>query len=157
MTFSKKSFYLFVLLLVSFFSSCDDKKENKDCSEIACMTPPEFFTFNIVDQSSGENLLYNGNLDINNLDITDQITKNSIDFEIIENNDMPLIAINSIGWKTEKVNAICSVGEEILFKLNIDAEAVSENCCSFTRYHTKEISVDIGTYELVDGIYVIKR
>lgn len=72
-----------------------------DCA----LTPPQSFTFEIIDKTSGENLFTNGTYEPATISIIDVLDNNNpVEFTFISENDINLIEIGSIGWETETVN-----------------------------------------------------
>jgi len=141
---------ILVTFVLAFFlmTACSDE----ECGE--CFTPPSFFTFDLVDSDTGENLFMNGtfnSVDIEVLDASD----NSIEFNFIGENDINVIEINTIGWQTEIVNYRINIAQENIFDLYVDAKRLSEDCCSFTRYNEIEISNAEYSLSTETGIYTI--
>ena len=128
---------LFLLLSVS---GCGDEDCNLDC-----FTPPNPFLFELVDKTSGENLFSNGTYRAEDITVVDRLTGQGLEFGFISEKEQNIIAIHSIGWETEVVDALVSHGADDIFTLFVDAERLSENCCSFTRY--KDIRIGIAEYQ----------
>ncbi|WGH76149.1 hypothetical protein P8625_02990 [Tenacibaculum tangerinum] len=146
----KKNSLLLVLFII-LFQGC---KQDDECNQ-SCFTPPEAFYFEIVDKESGENLFTNGTFDANDIKITDTLNDNdSVEFSFISENNINLIQIGSIGWKTEIVNLRIYISENPIFNFYIDAERI-EDCCSHTDYN--EITLTDSEFELDSqtGIYKI--
>ncbi|HAF78877.1 MAG TPA: hypothetical protein DCG42_16325 [Maribacter sp.] len=78
-----------------------------------------------------------------------------IDFSFISENDINIIHISSIGWKTEIVNLEIHIANNHIFDFYVDAERKIEDCCSYTNYN--EILVLNSEFELNNetGTYVI--
>jgi len=126
--------------------------KDDDCG--ACFTPPMPFAFEIVDKQTGENLFTNGKYNSNQIKMLDSEDR-QIAYTFINENNVNLIQVNSIGWKTEIINYTLSIGTEDLFTLHVNAERLSENCCSYTRYN--EVLIEYSDYEYIanTGIYKI--
>ena len=141
-------FVLFVSLLL--LQSCGLGDE---CG--ACFSPPTPFVFNIVDQGNGENLFANGTLDPEDIEVVNVQGTKSYAFSFIDENDRNLIEIGSIGWETENVSVMINVGDAEILTLNVDAERLTEDCCSFTRFNS--ISIENAESELNSqtGIYTV--
>ncbi len=141
--------YILVLITV-FLISCN---KTKDCGE--CFTPPQSFLFKIVDKTSGENLFTNGTYESSQIEIKNIVDNSNFEFTFIDEDNYNVIQITSIGWQTEVVNISVKIGNDDIFNLYVDAERLSEDCCSFTRYH--EIRIDNSEFELDSetGIYKI--
>lgn len=146
-----KKINLILVLFVLIIQSCNDDDE---CNQL-CFTPPQTFEFEIVDKESGENLFTNGTFNSNDITITDNLNNNeSVEFSFISENNVNLIQIGSIGWKTEIVNLKIDISDNHIFNFYIDAERV-EDCCSHTEYN--EINLTDSEFELDNqtGIYKI--
>ncbi|MEP5546197.1 hypothetical protein [Maribacter dokdonensis] len=142
--------YLLVILFTIIFQSCNDD----NCGE--CFTPPQSFSFEIVDKTSGENLFTNGTFNSNEITITDNLNNDEpIDFSFISENDINIIHISSIGWETETVNLEIHIANNHIFDFYIDAERKIDDCCSYTDYN--EIIILNSEFELntETGTYVI--
>lgn len=147
----RKAFKTFFILFIGVFQACGT---SEDCEDYACFTPPSSFMFELVDQS-GENLFTNGTFEPDQIEITTLENNENIDFSFIDENNANVIQIRSIGWETETVEFSVSIGPEEIFQFYVDAERVSEDCCSFTRYN--EIRIDNAEYEINEenGVYKI--
>lgn len=139
-------FLVFTFLLLT---ACSEEEE---CG--LCMTPPNYFVFDLVDNSTGENLFRNGTFNSDDIEVLDALD-HPIEFTFIEENDINLIEIYTIGWQTEIVNYRINIASENIFDLYVDAERLSENCCSFTRYNEIEISNADFSLSVETGIYTI--
>ena len=145
-----KKINLLLILFTIIFQGC----YNNDCG--ACFTPPQSFEFKIVDKTSGENLFTNGEFDSNEITITDNFNNNEpVEFSFISENNINLIQIGSIGWKTEIVNLKIDISDNHIFSFYVDTERKMGDCCSYNQYN--EISVTDSEFELESqtGIYKI--
>tara|TARA_B110000090_G_C13156656_1_gene359842 strand:- start:211 stop:660 length:450 start_codon:yes stop_codon:yes gene_type:complete len=145
-----KKINLLLILFTIIFQGCD----NNDCG--ACFTPPQSFEFEIVDKTSGENLFTDGEFDSNEITITDNLNNNEpVEFSFISENNINLIQIGSIGWKTEIVNLKIDISDNHIFSFYVDTERKMGDCCSYNQYN--EISVTDSEFELESqtGIYKI--
>ena len=139
---------IFILAILSLVACSGDK----ECD--LCMSPPNFFTFDLVDKDSGENVFASGRYNSDDIEVLDA-SGHRVEFEFVNYEDFNFIEIRTIGWQTETVNYRINIGEENIFDLYVDAERLSENCCSFTRYQEIEISNAEYTNDPLTGIYKI--
>ncbi|MDT0645466.1 hypothetical protein RM545_02085 [Zunongwangia sp. F260] len=142
-----------VLLLFGFtffFLSCED-----DCEDIACFTPPEPFSFEFVDATSGENIFTNGTFQEEDISIINQADDSNVQVDFISENDYNILQIGSIGWLSEDANYLIEVGEDISFTLLVDAKRVNQDCCSFTRINNVEIEGEEYEKDAESGLYRI--
>lgn len=144
-----------LLLLVTVISvqSCSNEK---NCEDYLCNTPPSPFLFEIVDKTTGENLFTNGTYQPEQIELVYLYDNTSnLDFTFFDENNVNIIQINSIGWKTEQANILVKISDDNIFNLLVDAERAYEDCCSFTKYH--EIKIENSEFELNNetGIYKI--
>lgn len=141
--------FLLILLGIG-FQSCTN-----DCDKL-CFTPPQSFLFELIDKSSGENLFTNGTFNPQEiLIINDLNTDSTVEFTFISENELNLIQIGVIGWKSEIVDLMIEVSGIYAYNFYVDAERKSEDCCSFTEF--KEISIK-NSYFVLDtetGVYKI--
>ena len=145
-----KKYLLILIIFTIIIQGCD----NNDCGE--CFTPPQSYEFEIVDKTSGENLFTNGTFDSNEITITDNLNNNEpVEFSFISENNINLIRIGSIGWKTEIVNLKIDISDNHIFSFYVDTERKMGDCCSYNQYN--EISVTDSEFELNSqtGIYKI--
>lgn len=126
---------------------------NKECNE--CFTPPQPLLFELVSQESGDNLISNGTYTSNEIEIVNQSNKQSVEFSIAQNEGADLLNINTIGWETETINYLITAKNEFLFTLQLNAERISEDCCSYTKYSDIEISGSDYEINPETGIYSI--
>lgn len=133
-----KYFTLFTLL---FILSCG----NDDCEDYLCFTPPRGFVFEIVDKESGENLFTNGTYSPDQIQLLNTDDTSKKQFTFLDENEINLISIGSIGWESEIEEVELIIAGESILILYVDSERVSENCCSFSRYN--EIRIDNADYE----------
>ena len=143
--------YLLFIFTVTTWS-CD---KNDNSYDKPCFTAPTSFMFELVDKVSGENLFTTGVLsssDITFLNLDDQ---SEVEFQFIDENDLNVIQISSIGWETQIVTYSIETSSGSLFTLFVDAERLNENGCEFTRYN--QIDLDGSEFEFNDqsGIYII--
>jgi hypothetical protein len=126
---------ILALFILAFFlmTACS----NEECGE--CFSPPNYFVFELVDSNTGENLFTNETFNPEDIEVLDA-SDHPVEFSFIDENDINLIEIYTIGWQTEIVNYRINIASENLFDLYVDAERLSEDCCSFTRYNEIEIS-----------------
>jgi len=144
-------FYLRLIILLILLSACDKDK----CKEILCFTPPESFTFELVDMSTGENVFTSGMFGSSEISVVNTLDEQARSYDFIGEDDINLLSINSVGWDTEVVNLAVTIGDLTAFNFYVDAERLNEDCCSFTRYN--EVSVENATFEYDSstGIYTI--
>lgn len=145
----KKLILPFFILAFFLMTACSDEEE---CG--ACFTPPNYFVFDLIDKDSGENVFSNGRFnpdDIEIIDAADQL----VEFSFVEENNINIIEINTIGWQTEIANYRINIVSDNVFDLYVDAERLSEDCCSFTRYNEIEISNAEFVLDPETGVYKI--
>jgi len=144
----KKLILPFFILAFFLMTACSDE----ECGE--CFSPPAFFAFDLVDSESGENVFANGTFNPDEIEILDA-SGNQLVFNFIDVEKFKLIEINTIGWRTEIVNYRINIGSENIFDLYVDAERLSEDCCSFTRYNEIEIGNAAFSLNAETEIYTI--
>lgn len=148
-----KKFSLLLVLFFIIFQSC--KNEGDDC-DIICFTPPSSFDFEIIDKTTGENLLTNGTYKTENISIKNVLNTNEqVNFTVVKENNFNFIRINSIGWKTERVNLQIKANDNLIFSLYVDAERRDEECCSYTKYNEIKITDSEFEVDKQTGIYKI--
>ncbi|WP_321285492.1 hypothetical protein [uncultured Sunxiuqinia sp.] len=128
---------ILILIFVGVFFILEGCSKYKDCG--ACFTPPEFFRFELVDKYTGVNLFTNETFNQDEIEILDS-SNSSVEFNFVSENNINVIEIYTIGWQTEIVNYRVNISSENIFDLYVDAERLSEDCCSFTRFNEIEIS-----------------
>ncbi|WP_158844191.1 hypothetical protein [Algibacter sp. L1A34] len=145
-----KKIYLILLLCAISLQSCNDD----DCNQ-SCFTPPESFSFEIVDKTNDENLFTNGTYHSQQITITNTLNNSPLEFTFISENNINLIQIGSIGWETEIVNLKIDISNIHIFDFYVDSERKTEDCCPHTEY--KEILISNSEFELNSqtGIYKI--
>ncbi len=146
-TTTKALIYLLILLLQSCISN--------DCEDYACFSPPNPFIFELVDKSTGENLFTNGTYNSNEIEIFNTSDSSKIEYSFIDENNINIIQIGSIGWESEIVECWLQINNSVILVLFVDAKRLSENCCSFTRYDEIRIENAVYEYNNQSGIYKI--
>lgn len=131
--------------------SCVNK--NDDCGE--CFSPPQEINFEVVNKITGENLFTNGTFNKNQISITDIETGNLIDFNFLNENNLNIIQLNNIGWKTENIHYLINIDDVIVFNLYLEAQRLFENCCSFTKINNLKIENIEYEFNKQKGIYKI--
>ncbi|MDF4201367.1 hypothetical protein PXD56_00270 [Maribacter sp. SA7] len=145
----KKSIIIALVTFVMILQSCDD------CGDKDCFTPPNGFSFELVDKTTMENLFTNETFNSNEISVINLTDNSNLEFDFIDENNLNLIQLNSIGWETEKVDVLINVSGIDILNLIVDAERTSEDCCEFTRYN--DISIENAEFELNEenGLYTI--
>lgn len=136
--------------MISLLASCTNESK---CP--ACMTPPAPFYFELVDKDSNQNLFTAGLAEANDLTLIDTETEKELEFSFIDENNVNIIRINSIGWTTEVVKAELSLNNEKIFTLNVDASAKSDDCCTWTEYNSVEIDHQDFSLDKTTGVYKV--
>ena len=141
-----------LIALVAFvliFNSCDD------CEDKDWFTPPNGFTLELVDKTTMENLFTNETFNSNEISVTNLADNSNLEFDFIDENNVNLIQLNSIGWESEKVDVLINVSGIDILNLIVDAERTSEDCCEFTRYN--DLRIENAEFELNEenGSYTI--
>ncbi len=124
----KRSVNFLILFFLSafIFQSCES-----DCGE--CFTPPNSFHFVFIDKTSGENVFTNGIYKPSDIKMFNEFDSSNVEFNFIDENNSNIVEINTIGWKTERVNISVLLANKHIFNLYVDAERLFDNCCSYTR------------------------
>lgn len=143
----------FIIFLFIGLFSCDKLGSGNN---IACFTPPEGFTFEIIDKTTGENLFTNGTYKSDQIVVTDLATNTKVPFKFISENAINIFGIQNIGWKTEKVNYRITIQDKNIFELYVDVSRLDGDNCSYTVYN--QVLIKNAEYELnkEKGIYIIK-
>jgi hypothetical protein len=139
-------FFLFFILY-----ACDDNNNN-----VQCFTHPPGFTFEIVDKTTGENLFTNGTYKSGQIIVTDLATNLKVPFSFISENGINILSIQTIGWKTEKVNYTITIQDKKIFELYADVSRLNGDNCSYTVHN--QVLIKETEYELnkEKGTYIIK-
>ena len=144
---------LFAFLIIA-VNGCNSELQSP---QILCFSPPVGFGFEIVDKTTGADLFANGTYqsDQNQIAILDLASNSKIPYTLATENGIYTIRINSIGWKTEKINYSISINEKYIFGLYVDASRISDNHCSYTKFN--EILIKNSEFEFNQntGIYKI--
>lgn len=132
----RRTNYLFILILplILNIQGC-----NNSCEDIACFTPPEPLMFELVDKGTKENLFTSGAYKPEDITMINLATEKSVNFTFITDNGVNLIQQNNIGWQTETVRFSINHLNDLIFELYVEAERLTENCCTFTRYNVIRI------------------
>lgn len=126
-----------------------------ECEDIACFTPPPNFTFELVDKTTGENLFTNGNLKDTDIEVVDE-NEEKVTFKFISENSLNIIDLPEIGWNLNLHTYTITVGDNIKFRLELEMEEKHENCCTFFKIITFNISNYTYEQSGTTGVYSIK-
>lgn len=144
----KKSI-IYLLFISLFLTNCKN-----DCNKL-CFTPPEPFQFEIVDAKTGINVFTNNTFESRYIKVVNLKDGSRVDYNFISENNYNILTINTIGWETEIVNYSIQIDNNEIFTLYVDAEFLSENCCSFSRYNEIKIENAQYNYDKEKGLYTI--
>jgi hypothetical protein len=144
-----KNFRTFLIIALIIMQSC----KNDDCENKDCFTPPSSFDFELVDKLTGENLFTNGVFNSSDIKVVDIDNNEDVNFTFIDENDINILSINSIGWKTEKVNYQIKIENNLIFELSVNAQRLNGDCCDYTEF--TEIKISNLEYERdhTSGVY----
>lgn len=126
---------------------------SRDCEE--CFTPPTPFVFEIVDATTGENLFSNGTYAPEQIKIILEGSAGNAGYSFLSENDINLLQINGIGWKTETVSLWITASTDTLFSLKVSARRETVECCSFTQFTDVQIGWSDFAYNPESGIYLV--
>ena len=147
----KQTAKILIILTIILNQSC----VNNDCENEPYFTPPSPLNFELVNKSTNENLFTNGTYESNKIEILNIADNSSIEYSFINEDDINIIQIGSIGWKSEIVEGSVKINGSEIFTFYVDAKRLSENCISYTKYD--EIRIENKEYELdhQSGVYKI--
>ena len=80
----KKIITLSPLIILIFIQSF---KKKGDCEGLLCFTPPEPFSFELVDKLTGENLFTNGTFNSNDIKVINLDDQSNVSFTFIDEKD----------------------------------------------------------------------
>ena len=142
-----------VILLIVVFTifSC----KINECEDIACFTPPPNFAFELVDKTTGENLFTNGTLKDTDIEVLDE-NEEKVTFKFISENNINIIDLPEIGWNLDLHTYTITVGPTVEFRLELEMEEKHENCCTFFKVITFNISNYTYEQSSTTGVYSIK-
>lgn len=126
-----------------------------ECDGIACFTPPQPFSFELVDKATGENLFTNGTLKSEDIQVLNE-NDEKISFQFISENDYNVLSLNEIGWDLDPHTYTITVGTTVEFYLELDMEEKHENCCTFFKTETFQLSGYDYEQSNTTDIYTIK-
>ncbi|KAF2508746.1 hypothetical protein EYY60_16635 [Flavobacterium zhairuonense] len=139
--------FIFIFLLVLNYGCSNDS--------IACFTPPEDFSFELIDKTTGENLFTYGTYKSSDITIKDlNDSSKNIEYNFISENNYNVIRIGSIGWKTETINYSVNIARKSIFEFHVQANRISGKC-SYTEF--KDFQIKNATFQLdqTRGVYKI--
>lgn len=143
----KKILHLSLIILA--FSSC-----NK-CKDMDCFTPPQTFSFQFVDSTTGVDLFMTGVLDTNIFDARDA-DHHKIDYQKHSSNNSLSLIFYTIGWNTGTHDYTFTLDSSRTMKLTLNMEEMHENCCTFFRRNSMKIEPYSWSENSSTGIIKIK-
>lgn len=127
----------FKLLLISLlFTGCSTTDESKVCD-----TGPVVFTFEVVDETTGENLFVDGLNEENQLHIENNEGETVEFFFGTERNVIDVL----LGWDSKSDTYTVTIGEKTEFIIEFTLEESSSGGCTTTRL--TELEIIGATYE----------
>ncbi len=123
----------------------------ENCDDIACFTPPLPFHFEIL-TSSSENISTLNNFELAKLSIYNETKQSNMEVDSIIVNDKMLITSDLIGWDDGVNTYRFDYDNVALYTLTVDAQTISEDCCTFTEYN--EVSIIGGSSEKINNSLV---
>jgi len=128
---------VFTLLLVLFaFTGCDDTDGG-----ILCETGPVGFTFEVVNETTGDNLFENELFEENQLQITNSDGEAVVfDYETDRN-----VVNVLLGWESKSDVYTVTIGDEITFNFAFTLKKSSSGGCTSTKL--TELEMSGATYE----------
>ena len=141
------------ILLIVFFVVLGCKIN--ECEDIACFTPPPNFALELVDKATGENLFTNETLKSSNIEVLNE-NDEKVTFNFISENNLNIIDLPEIDWNLDLHTYTITVGPTIQFNLELDIEEKYENCCTFFKVITFNISNYTYEQSSTTDIYSIK-
>ncbi|MEP2169656.1 MAG: hypothetical protein ABJH82_08640 [Polaribacter sp.] len=109
----------------------------------------------MVDKSTGENVFTNNTYESRYIKIINLDDESRVNFSFLDEDDYNILMISSIGWQTEIINCSIKIDNNEIFTLYVDADRLSEDCCSYTKYNEIKIDNTGYTYNQENGIYTI--
>ncbi|MCB7481709.1 hypothetical protein [Christiangramia sediminis] len=142
--------YLFLFTVISIQSCSDD--DDSDCSARLCAEGSALLEFKIVDIETGENIA-GSIISGPEIEVTNTSSGAEVNYDFITENDLNILRIRTANSSEYSIQ----YGEEEIFKLSIDAEMITEGCCSSTKIN--ELSISGADFEIEEetGIYIIKK
>ncbi|MGY5848771.1 hypothetical protein ACW6QP_15290 [Salegentibacter sp. HM20] len=114
-----------------------------------CATGPAGLAFEVVNETTGENLFEDESFEENQLQIRNNDGEN-VDFEIIPERNVVSVLL---GWESKSDIYTVSIREEIEFDIAFTLEKSSSEGCTSTRL--TELDILGGTYEISDTTGVV--
>lgn len=147
-----KRFTVLAVLFVSLiFNSCNDSDA---CNEL-CFTPPDTFVFELVDSETRENLFTNGTFSRAGIVVRHTESQETESFIFYDQDDLNLLVLSTIGWRTEILELDVTVGDMEAFSIYVDSERVEDSCCAHTIFNEVEIYNATYEYDSNNNIYTI--
>ena len=140
-------FFLFFLFIINYGCNNDEG--------ILCFTEPAPYSFELVDKTTGKNLLTNGTFKSTDIVVKDlDDSSKNVKFDIISENNLNVIRFGYIGWETENINYSVSIHGKNIYDFHVKATRVN-NKCSYTEY--KDFKIENAAYEFdkTNGVYKI--
>ena len=108
--------------------------------------------FKIVNIETGENIagtIISGPA----IDVINTSSDSEVNYDFITENDLNILRISIANSSEYSIQ----YGEEEIFKLSVDAEMITEDCCSSTKIN--EVNISGANFEIQEetGIYIIQK
>lgn len=139
---------ILILSLVVLAQSCSNKN---NCEDFLCNSGPASFQLELVDKDSGENLFTNGTFSQEDLEVTNT-SGTEAEYRFSDENNLNFLQISTF----ESVAYSVKINGTEIFKISIDAEGVTKDCCFHTEVNEFKIENADFEQDQNTGIYKVK-
>ena len=94
----------------------------------------------MINKASGKNVFTEDIYKKEDVMVINSANQETIEFRFVDEGNANLIEINTIGWKTEKVNYTVLLNSKVIFKLYVEAKRLDGGCCDYTKYNEIKIT-----------------
>lgn len=144
----KTTLYTALVFVLLGLSAC-----KQSCPD--CVTPPTRFIFEMTDMATGENLFTNGTYQSADFRVVNAATQADSEFDFVTENNLNLVVVSNIGWKTEVVTLEFYQADKKLFALTVDVSRNSDGCCDYSVYNKVDIAGADFDYSSATGFFTI--
>ncbi|MBI5915390.1 MAG: hypothetical protein HY842_08435 [Bacteroidetes bacterium] len=103
------------------------------CDDIDCFTPPNEFTFQLLDKDSGEDLVANGTFQADEISVFSITGNKKHELQFLTDSTAYFFTDQEIGWETgpENTSYELRLNPSTTLPFTYETREVSEDCCTF--------------------------
>ena len=111
------------------------------CKDIACVTPPAEFSFQLLDKDNGEDLVANGTFEAGEVSVYSLADQAEHGLLLANDSTTYIFTDQAIGWKTGEANAQYELrlSTTMVLPFTYQSKELNGKCCTFYEFEKFEL------------------